>query len=341
MFKHFFIVLIAFCPILESSKRVPKTKHSSKLQNFWNFWKKPDFDDKNLQTNNKNTISNITKFTYKNFEKSEIKTQTNHVFKKSCHHDVSVLIVVISKPTHFEIRNVIRRTYGKNKIIHNYFQNQNLIRNYSHCYIFSIGYTNDEKLNQQIDHESIIYEDILKVPLIDTYYYLPHKVMATFYILNNLNKKFDYLLKMDDDILIKTKQLIPAIYKDHQDRQFISYVNAKPLITRDKKNKYYSIYEKHKDTYHFPYPEKSAYIVRRDIISNITSRFISKQIFPFEDVTIGYILKDLNIEIKNYQQMQICLEMGYNQCDYPYVIMIHRFLKNREKYINFYKDDYS
>lgn len=134
-----------------------------------------------------------------------------------CSEIHSVFIIVISAPSYWNKRQLIRQTWASTT-----FEKRRDL-NWSANYAFLIGSTSRQEMQDHIDEESAEYQDIIQVDLVDSYKNLTLKSIALLHwanqhCLNNLR----FVLKCDDDIFINTLYLestlqrlpknLPAIY---------------------------------------------------------------------------------------------------------------------------------
>ena len=111
----------------------------------------------------------------------------------------SILFIsfVIIAPQHFEKRDLIRSTWG-NKSISSDFR-----------IIFTIGMSENETINRQIEEEHRINEDILQINnFIDNYFNLTTKIMKSFKFISTYCPGAQYVLRINDDVMVNTFGLI-------------------------------------------------------------------------------------------------------------------------------------
>ncbi|KII64991.1 Beta-1,3-galactosyltransferase 1 [Thelohanellus kitauei] len=143
------------------------------------------------------------------------------VFDRKCHYKTELVVFVISDPKTFELREHIRRIYGKDSQYFSGFTRSKSIKEY--CLLFSVGYTSDLKLNQKLDWEAYTKGDVIRVPLIESYHEIAHKIILTLFLLNKINGSFQYILKVDDDAFIKMDKLMPYVRKLTEKQVLVGY----------------------------------------------------------------------------------------------------------------------
>ena len=123
----------------------------------------------------------------------------------SCHSvdaNRSIFIAVISAPSNFEKRNIIRQTWRKHVPI---VEAQGLMG--MSGFAFILGLTDNNAIQKKIDEENKINRDIIQIEIPDFYRNLSLKVAG---LLNWLYTKcsiVDYILKADDDVYVNVRNL--------------------------------------------------------------------------------------------------------------------------------------
>jgi beta-1,3-galactosyltransferase 2 len=147
----------------------------------------------------------------------------------------SILFIafVIIAPHFFEKRDLIRSTWG-NKSISDDFK-----------IIFTIGMSENEEINKQIEEEHKINKDILQINnFMDNYYNLTTKIVKSFQWISKYCSNAKYILRINDDVILNTFSLIEHFkrlpYKTNQAFGFALY-NAG--VNRDLSHKF-SVSEK-------------------------------------------------------------------------------------------------
>ncbi|KII69896.1 UDP-GalNAc:beta-1,3-N-acetylgalactosaminyltransferase 1 [Thelohanellus kitauei] len=257
------------------------------------------------------------------------------LYNKNCKSNSKVVIMIISHPRNFLLRQDIRRSYGKNRVNFNYEFAEN-DPNISHCTFFSIGYLDDTQLNEQVDLETHIYEDIIRVPLLEDYRRTAHKIILTYFLLNMLTNTFDFILKTDDDIFLKINQIIPYLSRLKQTDVFIGHKIYFAFAIRDKTNKWHLSYEEHPDRWLGVYLMGSCYVIRRSIIQNLVMLHNHSRMMGMEDVYISNLVKKMGFQITNSPHLYHCNR--YFGCKNSYIIDMGLNPITRQYVINSYHD---
>ncbi len=104
--------------------------------------------------------------------------------------------------------------------------------------MFSVGFSKNETINEQIENEFVAHRDILRVNnYVDDYYNCTYKIMKTLKWIARYCSNMKYALKICDDVVVNTPQLIADFnsmkYKPSRIYGHI-YYSAKPI--RNPKN---------------------------------------------------------------------------------------------------------
>lgn len=206
---------------------------------------------------------------------------------------VLVAFVVIA-PDRFEKRMKIRNTWAN----HNSFSNMKVF--------FSLGRSRNSTVNKMIRDEALLYNDILQVDFVDSYYKIINKVLLTYkwVSLNCQNAK--YVLRINDDVVVNSLSLIKYLKTAYKKRDIINNtafgnIMYFGLIVRDVQDKFYVPFEKINKPYYDPYPEGTAFIITADLAARFFYLGFSK-LKPFthtEDVFIGMMVKHDSVNLVN------------------------------------------
>lgn len=122
-----------------------------------------------------------------------------------------LIIVILSSPINYSKRNTIRETWLKLKDrSHIKDGDRNKFDNLKHYFVVGgLGLKNEHIRN--INNEQLKYNDILILPMFDSYNNLTYKVLKTFEWLNEQHDfgfLFKYVLKCDDDSFVRIDNLV-------------------------------------------------------------------------------------------------------------------------------------
>jgi hypothetical protein len=126
----------------------------------------------------------------------------NNLTLIKCDEDsIDLLIFVISKCSHFSIRQSIRRTWGNIELLKEYFPSFEL------KLLFLVDI--DSKSEKKLELEYIYHKDIVQViNLPEQYEYVTEREASIYSFINKRCKQTKYLFKTDDDIFLNTFLLL-------------------------------------------------------------------------------------------------------------------------------------
>jgi hypothetical protein len=118
----------------------------------------------------------------------------------------SLFVAIISGPKNFEKRNIIRQTWLRN------LQTQSDIELLSLTgFGFIVGLAKNEDIQTRIEEESEMHGDILQISMFDSYYNLTIKVVGLLNWLGDRCSLVNFVLKVDDDVYVNTKNLLTVL----------------------------------------------------------------------------------------------------------------------------------
>ncbi|KII64988.1 Beta-1,3-galactosyltransferase 1 [Thelohanellus kitauei] len=254
---------------------------------------------------------------------------TKSVFEKNCHDTTELVVFIISGPHNFDMRQNIRNALGKDSPHSHVLNNSKPTK--EHCTLFSIGYTSDVRLNQQVDWEAYTKGDVIRVPLIESYRETAHKIILTLFLLNKMKGSFQYILKIDDDIFVRINKLLPYIRKLTESQVFIGHVAKNKGRVRDPKHKWYVSDLDYPDKVYKPYVLGFSELFRRNIIDRLAAQHSKTHLIPMEDIHISYLVNKLGYNLTNEPRFYYC--NNPQNCRNRFVVDIGKNIQNRNKLI--------
>ena len=213
-----------------------------------------------------------------------------------CDTDIFLLFLVMTEPKSFEIRQVIRNTWGSVQIY----------KSAKIRLVFLVGQlkleTDDLHIQQELRDESYHYHDIVQGNFIDSYRNLTYKTVFGLHWMQKYCRRTQFVFKVDDDVIVNVYRLVDflqdLILENGKESKFV-YCELEGFRgpSRNKRSKWYLNYSEYRD-FKFPdYCGGPGYIMSGDValdLYNIT-RYI-----PFimlEDTYIGFGMKLLELDI--------------------------------------------
>ncbi|KAL3856608.1 hypothetical protein ACJMK2_011343 [Sinanodonta woodiana] len=148
--------------------------------------------------------------------------------------NLSALVVVHTAPSHFERRDVMRKTWTNNS----YFHHLGSVR-----ILFLLGTVIDNATQIKIQDEFIKYGDLIQGNFVDAYRNLTHKGVMGYKWISENCMSAKMIVKVDDDVVVDTYKLLKEYVPKLSGRtRYILCNHIAPgtmLIIREKKNKWY------------------------------------------------------------------------------------------------------
>ena len=142
-----------------------------------------------------------------------------------------LFLVIISAPSYFDKRDVIRKTW-LSQLLKSNATDTPALKLVGHGFV--IGLTGNGDTQKRIDEESAVHGDILQVNMIDTYENLTHKVVGALNWINSHCSRVDFVLKVDDDVYVNTRNLISVIRNLNSSQESIHGTSADGVVRRGK-----------------------------------------------------------------------------------------------------------
>ncbi|XP_032781238.2 lactosylceramide 1,3-N-acetyl-beta-D-glucosaminyltransferase isoform X2 [Daphnia magna] len=138
----------------------------------------------------------------------------------------TLFVAIISAPSYFHKRKIIRQTWLRDLKMRSDLGSVNLVG-----YAFVVGLPENEEIQKQIEEENETYRDILQIEMIDHYYNLTVKVVGLLNWMNDYCSQVDFVLKIDDDVYVNTKNFLTVIRSLNASEQsnYGSIVDSPPL----------------------------------------------------------------------------------------------------------------
>lgn len=201
--------------------------------------------------------------------------------------DLVLVAFVVIAPDRFEKRIKIRKTWANNS--------SNNMR-----VIFSTGLSKNSSVNKLIAKEALLYNDILQLDFIDSYYKIINKVLLSYKWLSSNCQNARYILRINDDVVVNSFSLIKYLKNAHKTKSTVfGNVMYFGLIVRDYKSKFYVPFEKTNKAFYDPYPEGTSYIITFDLAKRFYHLGFDKlePLTHTEDVFIGMMVKHDSVEL--------------------------------------------
>ncbi|XP_060934192.1 N-acetyllactosaminide beta-1,3-N-acetylglucosaminyltransferase 3-like [Limanda limanda] len=248
--------------------------------------------------------------------------------------EVFLLLVIKSFPDHFQRREVLRKTWAKERL-----QNGVQIRR-----IFLLGATGSGfeggRRNRLIELEQKEYNDVLQWDFSDTLYNLTLKQVLFLEWMERNCPKARFLLNGNDDVFVNTVNVVEYLQglrdNDGSKHLFTGFLVENKVPSRLADNRYYVPVQIQQKDYYPPYCSGGGFL-----LSGYTAMIVYKMsklvdFIPIDDIYIGMCLDYAELGVVPHVGVRIFgLNMSSQHvdesepCFYKDLLMVHRFLPSR------------
>ncbi|XP_019372159.1 PREDICTED: N-acetyllactosaminide beta-1,3-N-acetylglucosaminyltransferase 2 [Gavialis gangeticus] len=239
-----------------------------------------------------------------------------------CKHKPFLLLAIKSLIPHFDRRQAIRESWGK----------EIKSRGITVVRVFLLGQTPPEdnfpNLSDMLKFESQIHKDILLWNYRDTFFNLTLKEVLFLKWVTNSCSDVQFIFKGDDDVFVNTHQILDylkSLSKDKAKDLFIGDVIKDAGPHREKKLKYYipeSVYE---GSYP-PYAGGGGFLYSGDLALRLNNASDQVLLYPIDDVYTGMCLQKLGLapeKHKGFKTFDIEEKYRNNICSYTSLMLVH------------------
>lgn len=175
--------------------------------------------------------------------------------------------------------------------------------------VFIVGLSTSSEINKLISLESSIYNDIVQADFIDSYRNLTYKGITALKWITEYCKNVDYVLKLDDDIVVNIFVLIRHLNyiqskNELEPKSIMCNLHRKMKVIRDKKSKWYLSKEEFKDDYFGKYCSGSAFLLSGDLPPLMYRKSLKTDFFWVDDYFItGILAKALKVKFYEFNSL--------------------------------------
>lgn len=185
----------------------------------------------------------------------------------------SLLVLVISSPGNTAIRNVIRNTWLSVSQ-----------KNHNFKALFVLGNRNlNSKDEYEISMEKNLHDDILFLPIFDSYSSLTSKVLKSI-VFSHKHFRFDYILKCDDDTFVDLERVLEELHEKADPSLYWGFFDGRAQVQT--KGKWAEADYRLCDRY-IPYALGGGYILGKSLVDFIAKNAHQLQLYTSEDVAVG------------------------------------------------------
>lgn len=203
-----------------------------------------------------------------------------------------LLLMVPVTPSNLQARSLIRRTWGREKMVLD-----KLVET-----VFVVGLSEGNGAEQEmLKQESMQYHDLIQSNFQDSYRNLTIKTMIMLDWVTKYCSKASYILKIDSDVLLNVKNLVELLLSPNTPKQ--NYITGlvwwhSPVL-RNPFTKFYLPRSVFPEPEFPPYPLGFAYVMSMDLPPKILNASLQIKPIFIEDAYLGMCLKRLGISPTN------------------------------------------
>ncbi|KAJ3599750.1 hypothetical protein NHX12_033706 [Muraenolepis orangiensis] len=250
----------------------------------------------------------------------------NHPEK--CTGHTHLLMVVKSVVTQHDRREVIRRTWGKEREVRG-----KRVRT-----LFLLGKPSNaaESANHQklLEFEDYIYGDILQWDFLDSFFNLTLKETHFLKWFDTYCADVPYVFKGDDDVFVSVDNILEYLEDSgHGNSLFVGDVLFKAKPIRKKENKYYIPQALYNKTYYPPYAGGGGFVMGGPLARKLHWASDTLELYPIDDVFLGMCLEALQVTPVKHNAFKTfglvknkSSELNKEPCLFKGMIVVHKLL---------------
>ncbi|XP_069830563.1 UDP-GlcNAc:betaGal beta-1,3-N-acetylglucosaminyltransferase 7 isoform X2 [Dendropsophus ebraccatus] len=246
---------------------------------------------------------------------------------QKCYGDIDLLIVVKSIITQHDRREVIRKTWGKEKEV-----NGKKIRT---VFLLGTAMKDEERANYQklLEFENQIYGDILQWDFLDSFFNLTLKEVHFLKWMTIYCEHVSYIFKGDDDVFVSPDNILDYLDGNNSPDLFLGDVLYKARPIRRKDNKYYiptSLYDK---SLYPPYAGGGGFVMAGSLVKRLLKASETLDLYPIDDVFLGMCLEIVKVNPIMHEGFKTFgivrnknSKMNKDPCFFRSMLVVHKLL---------------
>ncbi|KAM8745888.1 N-acetyllactosaminide beta-1,3-N-acetylglucosaminyltransferase 3-like [Acanthopagrus schlegelii] len=245
--------------------------------------------------------------------------------------EVFLLLVIKSSPVNYDHREVLRKTWAKERL-----HNGVWIRRIFISGTMDSGFEK-ERLNKLLELEQSEYNDILQWDFSDTFYNLTLKQILFLEWMERKCPNTRFLFNGDDDVFANTDNMVEYLQnlKDNNGSKHLFtgsiVVGTGPI--RDPGNRYFVPVQVYESESYPPYLSGGGYLLSGYTASVIYNMSQSIDIIPIDDAYMGMCIgkaglspvAHIAVQMEGLRLPSKTLD-AYDPCYYRDILLVHRFL---------------
>ncbi|XP_037829666.1 N-acetyllactosaminide beta-1,3-N-acetylglucosaminyltransferase 3-like [Kryptolebias marmoratus] len=243
--------------------------------------------------------------------------------------DVFLLLVIKSPPKNYEQREVLRKTWAKERM-----HNGKWIRTVFITGTDGSGFEK-ERMNNLLALEHKQYNDILQWDFNESFFNLTLKQILFLEWIDRRCRHVRFLLNGDDDVFAHTENMVEYLQSRDNDGSkhlFIGHLIKDALPIRNPDSKYYIPPEVHEQNPYPPYCGGGGYLLSGYTASVIYNTSKSIEIYPIDDAYMGMCLAEANLQPEGHMGVKTLVWYipsekldRHDPCYMKELLLVHKF----------------
>ncbi|KAE8621414.1 hypothetical protein XENTR_v10004827 [Xenopus tropicalis] len=237
--------------------------------------------------------------------------------KVQCERNPPFLVLLVTtNHSQKEERNVIRQTWGKERLI-----GDKLVSTY-----FLLGAGTNPRLQEELIEESNTYNDIIQRDFIDSYYNLTLKTIMGIEWICTHCPQTTFVMKTDTDMFVNPLYLVELLVKKNQTTDlFTGSLRLHDAPIRDINSKWYISTAEYPQAKYPPFCSGTGYVFSVDVAQRIQNVSSTVPFFKLEDVYVGMCLEKLEINLQNLhtETTFYAYKKPFTVCNYRKLVTSH------------------
>ncbi|KAM5237986.1 N-acetyllactosaminide beta-1,3-N-acetylglucosaminyltransferase 3 [Ctenodactylus gundi] len=241
---------------------------------------------------------------------------------------VFLLLAIKSAPANYERREVVRRTWGRERLV----RGARLQR------VFLVGTAENpheaRKVNRLLELEARTYGDILQWDFHDSFFNLSLKQVLFLEWHQTRCAHASFLLNGDDDVFAHTDNMVSFLRgRDPERHLFVGHLIQNVGPVREPWSKYYVPEAVTRATHYPPYCGGGGFLLSRFTARTLHRAAAALDLFPIDDVFLGMCLQHAGLRPASHAGVRTAgvaapaaRLSSFDPCFYRELLLVHRFL---------------
>ncbi|KAG7513466.1 UDP-GlcNAc:betaGal c:betaGal beta-1,3-N-acetylglucosaminyltransferase 7 [Solea senegalensis] len=245
-----------------------------------------------------------------------------------CSGEIYLLMVIKSVATQHDRREVIRKTWGKERVVDG--------KRIKTLFLLGTSSSKEEKANHQklVEFENYIYGDILQWDFLDSFFNLTLKETHFLKWFHIYCPSVRYVFKGDDDVFVSVDNIIEYLENTNPNKDmFVGDVIFKAKPIRKKENKYYIPPALYNKTLYPPYAGGGGFLMDGSLVKRLYWVAETLELYPIDDVFLGMCLEILHITPIKHEAFKTfglvknkTSKLNREPCFFKSMIVVHKLL---------------